>query len=174
MSGAKCELELIATLLHEESALSLATVDENGEAWVAPLYYIPDADLALCWLSSRSSLHSVNLARNSKASATVYRHAETWREIRGLQMRGQVSVVTQRERRRTLIERYRERFQLGALFRAAISQCTLYVFRPEFFRYLDNSRRFGYRFELIREDSDWECFPPAAVKQRDANSALPS
>jgi uncharacterized protein YhbP (UPF0306 family) len=169
MSGAERELELIANLLQEESTLALATEDEHGEPCVAPLFYIADEDLTLYWLSSSTSLHSLNLARSSKASATVYTHAQTWKEIRGLQMRGQVSSITQRAQRRALIGQYRQRFQLGVLFRMAISQCTLYSFRPEYFRYLDNSRRFGYRFELSPDKSDLERFRARTAKRKDVD-----
>jgi uncharacterized protein YhbP (UPF0306 family) len=151
MSRASSQLASIAALLREETTLALATVDEHGEPCVAPLFYIADADLTLYWLSSATSQHSLNLARNPGASATVYRPAATWKEIRGLQMRGQVAAITQRDRRRALIGQYRERFQLGALFRLAISRSTLFAFRPEYFRYLDNSKGFGYRFEIFRE-----------------------
>jgi hypothetical protein len=34
------QLELVSKLLHEETTLSLATTGEDGEASVAPLFYI--------------------------------------------------------------------------------------------------------------------------------------
>ncbi len=153
MSDAPSQLETIATLLRAETTLALATADENGQPFVAPLFYLVDQDLTLYWLSSASAAHSLNLARSSQAAVTVYRHAESWKEICGVQMRGQATAITARDRRRALLKRYRERFQLGAIFRLAISQCTLYAFRPESFRYLDNSRHFGTRFEVFRGQS---------------------
>jgi uncharacterized protein YhbP (UPF0306 family) len=135
--------------LREESTLSLATVDEHGQPCVAPLFYIADDEPALYWLSSETSLHSQNLKRTSAAAVTVYRHVENWKDIRGVQMRGLVTAITDQDRRKALVKRYRERLQLGTIFRMALSQCTLYGFRPDFFHYIDNSRRFGYRFELI-------------------------
>jgi hypothetical protein len=41
---------------------------------------------------------------------------------------------------------------LGVLFKAAISQCSLYALRPVFFRYIDNSRVFGHKFEITLEE----------------------
>ncbi len=149
MSDAQNHVESIAALLRQESTLALATVGANGEPCIAPLFFIADEDLTLYWLSSAASLHSINLSRTCRAAATVYRHSESWKEICGLQMHGQVSVVARRDRRKALIEQYRERFQLGAVFRVAISRCVLYAFRPDYIRYLDNSKRFGYRFEYI-------------------------
>ena len=65
MRGARKQLELVAALLGEETTLSLATTGEDGQACVAPLFYIVDKELSLYWLSSESSLHSLNLATNS-------------------------------------------------------------------------------------------------------------
>ncbi len=152
MSDRMKQLETIASLLREESTLALATTDEQGQACVAPLYYISGGDLTLYWLSSQASLHSRNLKRTPMAAAAIYRHTYNWKEIRGVQLRGPVAVVDDPESRRPLIEAYCERFQLGVLFRAAIGQCSLYALRPVFFRYIDNSSVFGRNFELAPGD----------------------
>lgn len=148
MSNRQSRLNTIATLLREQSTVALATVDEEGCACVAPLYYIADEALTLYWLSAAGSEHSINVERTQSASATVYRHAEKWREICGVQMRGTVAAIMEKGRREALIQMYCERFQLGALFRLPISRCVLYAFQPEFIRYLDNSKRLGYKFEI--------------------------
>lgn len=155
MKNAKKQLELVAALLGEETTLSLATTGEDGEVSVAPLFYFADKDLSLYWLSSESSLHSLNLGRSPRVAATVYRNALSWREIRGVQMRGSAVRVIEPERRAALIEAYCERFRLGRVIRLAIRQSALYVFEPEFFRYIDNARGFGYKFELTRGPEGW-------------------
>ncbi len=121
MIGTVKQFETIAALLREENTLALATVDERGEPCIAPLFYLAGPDLSLFWLSSRKSLHSRNLIRSPRASATVYRHAETWKAIRGVQMRGSVAVVTDPARRKALIKLYCKRFELGTVFRLAIA-----------------------------------------------------
>jgi uncharacterized protein YhbP (UPF0306 family) len=151
MSGTAKQFETIASLLREENTLALATADERGEPCIAPLFYLVGEALSLFWLSSPTSLHSRNLIRSPRASATVYRHAEKWKEIRGVQMRGSVAVVADPARRKALLKLYCERFQLGTVFRLAIGQCDLYEFRPDFFRYIDNAKHFGYKFEVSRE-----------------------
>jgi uncharacterized protein YhbP (UPF0306 family) len=156
MSGTAKQMERIAALLRQESTLALATTDELGQPCIAPLFYLAGPDLALFWLSSASSLHSRNLERVPQAAATVYRHAEKWKDIRGVQMRGTVAVVTDTVRRNALIKLYCERFQLGSVFRLAIGRSRLYEFRPAFFRYLDNSKRFGYTFEVTLDADDLE------------------
>ena len=162
MKGTAKQLGLIAALLREETTLSLATSGEGGEASIAPLFYVADEELSLHWLSSESSLHSLNLDRNSRAAATVYRNAKSWREICGVQLRGAVSKVTDPERRAAVVKAYCERFKLGRVFRLAIRQSTLYSLRPEFFRYIDNARGFGYKFELTRRPEGWSVTRPGA------------
>ena len=41
-----------------------------------------------------------------------------------------------------------ERFGLNEVLRAAMTRSRLYVFEPNWVRYIDNSRRFGYKFEV--------------------------
>jgi uncharacterized protein YhbP (UPF0306 family) len=148
MSDRSKQLKLVAALLRSENTLALATVNEKGEPSVAPLFYLVDEELSLFWFSSPRSLHSRNLKRAPGASAAVFRHAESWKSIRGVQLRGSVNVIAELSRRAAVIEAYCERFHLGAAFRLAIGRCKLYELRPEFFRYIDNSRGFGDKFEV--------------------------
>jgi nitroimidazol reductase NimA-like FMN-containing flavoprotein (pyridoxamine 5'-phosphate oxidase superfamily) len=87
------DLDQIAALLKSESTLALATCCEDGAPHVAPLFYIAGENLELYWFSSPSSRHSSNLEANRAAAVTVYRPTEEWKEIRGVQMRGVVSIV---------------------------------------------------------------------------------
>lgn len=155
MNNALKKLELVAALLRDETALSLATTGENREASVAPLFYIAGDDLSLYWLSSESSLHSLNLTKQPRVAATVYRHAASWREICGVQMRGSAGIVDDPERRHALIAAYCERFKLGRVLQLAARQSDLYVFKPVFFRYIDNARGFGHKFELTHRPEGW-------------------
>ena len=141
------QLRTLTALLRHENTLALATFNKLGEVSIAPLFYIVDEQLSLFWLSSPSSLHSQNLKKTPRAAATVYRHTDSWKEIHGVQMRGAVALITNRTRRRLLIKSYAERFKLGALFLSTMSRCSLYEFRPEFFRFIDNSKGFGDKFE---------------------------
>jgi uncharacterized protein YhbP (UPF0306 family) len=155
MRTARKQIELVAALLGEENTLSLATTGKDSLACVAPLFYIVDEEISLYWLSSRSSLHSLNLARTPIAAATVYRNVKNWKEIRGVQLRGTVSKVTDPKRRSVLLNAYCERFKLGRVLRPALRLSTLYCLEPDFFRYIDNARGFGSKFELKRGAEGW-------------------
>jgi hypothetical protein len=156
------QLRRVAALLGQETTLALATGGEDGLAAVTPLFYIADEELTLYWLSSEDSRHSQNLKNEPRAAVTVYRKAESWRQIRGVQMRGLVSKVASPERRRTLLQAYCERFQLGRVLRLAIRRSALYKFQPDFIRYIDNARGFGCKFELKRQPKGWSLSRPAA------------
>jgi uncharacterized protein YhbP (UPF0306 family) len=155
MNKTQKQLELVAALLGEQTTLSLATTGNDGLPCVAPLFYLADEQLSLYWLSSESSQHSLNLARSPRAAATVHGHAASWKQIRGVQMRGEASIITDPQRRAALVEAYCRRFKLGTVFRLAIRHSALYIFQPEFFRYIDNSKGFGYKFELERLPEGW-------------------
>ncbi|MGD0938207.1 MAG: pyridoxamine 5'-phosphate oxidase family protein [Terracidiphilus sp.] len=155
MGNPQKQLELIAALLRQQTTLSLATTGADGMASVAPLFYIADSDLSLCWLSSESSLHSLNLAKSPHAAATVYRNALNWKEICGVQLRGTVEKISEPKRRAAVIDAYCERFKLGRVPRLAIRQSVLFALEPEFLRYIDNARGFGFKFELIRQPEGW-------------------
>jgi uncharacterized protein YhbP (UPF0306 family) len=140
-------LEKIADLLRSQSSLALSTAP-GGEPRSTPLFYLADDDLRLYWFSSASSEHSRTLRRDPEAAVAVYRPTDEWRKIQGVQMRGRVSAISDRERRRAIGEAYCERFGLGRFFKNAMSRSRLYVFEPDWVRYIDNTKRFGYRFEI--------------------------
>jgi hypothetical protein len=162
MKQPRIQLKLVAALLAEETTLALATSGEDGLAAVTPLFYIADEGLTLYWLSSKSSPHSQNLTNEPRAAVTIYRKAESWRQIRGVQMRGLVSKVASPDRRRALLVAYCERFMLGRVLRLAIRQSSLYAFQPDFIRYIDNAQGFGCKFELARQPEGWSLSRPAA------------
>jgi uncharacterized protein YhbP (UPF0306 family) len=141
------ELELVSGFLKTQTTLALSTTGDAGSPGVAPLFFLPGEHLDLYWFSSPRSAHGRNLKRDPAAAVAVYCHAEGWADIRGVQMQGAVGVITG-PRRRAIANAYVERFRLGTLFRAAMVRSRLYVFRPRWVRYIDNSRGFGFKFEF--------------------------
>jgi uncharacterized protein YhbP (UPF0306 family) len=144
----KSKLDRIRALLSSQTTLALATVGEDSLPRSTPLFFIANENLCLYWFSSRSSLHSRNCARNPEVSIAISNHACRWQEIQGVQMQGRVSIVTDRSLRNEIASAYSVRFQLGNLFAFTIRRSSLYCFTSSWVRYLDNSRRFGYKFEL--------------------------
>jgi len=141
-------LKAIEALVHGQSTLVLSTVNADGTPHAAPLFYLAGKELELYWFSDASSQHSANLARDCNVAVAVYASTEHWKEICGVQMRGTVRKITDSKIRRDIKRRYCDRFQLGQIFRFALARCSLYVLSPSWIRYLDNSKRFGYRSEI--------------------------
>jgi uncharacterized protein YhbP (UPF0306 family) len=144
----KGKLERVRSLLLSQTTLALATVDESSTPRSTPLFYVADDAMRLYWFSSRSSLHSRNLARNSQASVAVFRDVKSWRQIQGVQMQGAVAIFADEKLRESITRDYCERFQLGNLFSLAIGRSALYCFTPAWMKYIDKPRRFGYKFEI--------------------------
>ncbi len=140
--------EQVAAFLKSQSTLSLATTAADGTPHAAPLFYFADEQLRLYWLSSASSRHSRNLRHRPEAAVSMYAPTDDWKQIRGVQMRGSVVVVSARSGRGEIVAAYCDRFQLGASFQTAIARSRLYRLQPQWVRYLDNSKRFGYKFEF--------------------------
>jgi uncharacterized protein YhbP (UPF0306 family) len=140
-------LQAVDELLRSQSTMVLSTCDGAGQAHATPLFYLSGAELELYWFSSRTSLHSRNVEVVPEVSAAIHVPTERWQEIRGVLMRGSVERVTNRLRRKEISREYRERFQLGDLFGVAMARSSLYVLRPRWIRYLDNTRHFGFKFE---------------------------
>ena len=147
-------LETVAKFLKSQSTLTLSTRTQEGAPRAAPLFYLAAEGLRLYWLSSASSEHSRNLKRDPQAALAVYRPTRDWKKIRGVQMRGTVSVVSQRDLRDDVVKRFQTHFSLDPSLEPAIRRSTVYCFQPEWIRYIDNSKAFGYKFEVpVRQES---------------------
>jgi uncharacterized protein YhbP (UPF0306 family) len=142
------KLDPVFALLRAQTTAVLATTGEDGLPRSTPLFYISDDDLRLYWFSSRTTLHSWNCALQPRVSISVSTAAHTWQQIQGLQMQGSVAIIPFGPRRKALTAAYVERFSLGNLFSLAIRSASLYCFEPAWLRYIDNTRRFGYKFEI--------------------------
>jgi uncharacterized protein YhbP (UPF0306 family) len=150
------QIRQLGTLLEGESTMVLSVVDAEGLAYAAPVFYVTGApvdtvgaeQLDLLWLSSADSVHSLALSADPHVAVTVYRPTFAWREIAGAQMRGCCSIVEGAERQAILV-RYCQRFQLGAVLGLAIKAGTLYRFRPEWVRLVDNRQGFGWKAEFV-------------------------
>lgn len=114
--------EQIIEFLDSQNILTLATITEDGFPWATSLFYLLHGDFRLYWVSSASSLHSRNLATGKEVAATVHAATDRWKEIRGVQM--------------------------WRFLRIALAQSRLYKLVPSWIRFLDNSRRFGYKCEF--------------------------
>ena len=126
--------EAVRALLAREKTLVLSTASDDGTPIATPLFYYSDANGNLYWLSSRESRHSVNLSVRPRVAVAVFSPAAHWKDIRGVQMEGQAEAVTDPE----IMVQYRQHLALGPELDEAIASSTMYVFRPQRWRYVDS------------------------------------
>jgi hypothetical protein len=101
----------------------------------------------------------VNLARESRAAATIQADNQAWQTIRGLQIEGTALMVEGLAELAQAARTYAARFEflralLGgedggpATLRGPLASSRFYVLRPAWIRLIDNTQGFGHKEEL--------------------------
>ncbi len=150
------------TFLAAQHVMSVATSGADGPACAA-VFYAPDADGSLLFVSDPASRHGARLAVDPACAAEVHVDARDWRAIRGAQLRGNASPVGEAARAAAR-ERYLDRFpelreQLadpaGAKMAERFAKASFYRFVPAWARLIDNARGFAARDEFVRDEGRW-------------------
>jgi uncharacterized protein YhbP (UPF0306 family) len=146
----EADWDVVRNFLDAHTTLTLATVGEAGEPQAADLYYARLDDQAqLCFVSTRSSRHAANIARNPRVAYTVHAVASRWRDIRGVQVEGVCARLAGPAAARAWA-RYTARFPFvltDALLGAALAKVDIYAITPRWLRWIDNSVRLGYQVD---------------------------
>lgn len=144
--------ERVLALLGEHHVMTLSTIGADGP-WAAAVFYAHD-DLRLYFLSSPTSRHAENLARDSRAAATIQRDYDDWPGIRGLQLAGTVREVARADEARVRAL-YQQRYPLiggGAgmprKLLEALDKIRWYEFVPKDIHLIDNTLGFAHREHL--------------------------
>ena len=144
--------EQVQRYLRDHHIMTLASHGAEG-VWAAAVFYANDG-FAIYFLSAPDSRHCRNLVSDPRASAAVHADYTDWREIKGVQMEGLVSVLTgeEEEQARRL---YGAKFPVvGKLEQApasivkALAKVRWYRLIPERLYFIDNSAGFGHRDEV--------------------------
>ena len=143
----------VRAFLDANAALTLACVDEDGP-WAADVYYVRDGR-DLLYLSSPESRHARALARDPRAAATVHGEATSWKEIRGVQLDGEVAEVEGKAATARLLTLYLAKFPfaeglLKAAGAALRKKVRLYRLTPRTLWFVDNAAGLTGRAEV-----DW-------------------
>ncbi len=140
--------QVIREFLETQSTLALATVNAEGHPESAPIFYVSDDQFNLYWLSGTSAAHSINLKAHSRVSGSIYPAVWQWADIVGLQIKGEAQTVNDERVREQILLIYLRKFQLSASFDSLIANSTVYVLRPSWMRWVNNSVTFGHKVEL--------------------------
>ena len=143
----------ICRYLVRYTTLSLATC-RDGEPWSTDLFYASDDDCQLYFVSGVTSLHCKHIAANPRVSVSISRQCADWKDIRGLQLDGVASVVSEADRD-AVVEIYLAKFPaLKKLHKASeilsiFRESSFYRISPEWIRLIDNSKAFGHKDEML-------------------------
>lgn len=150
--------ELAKKFLEEISTLTLATT-QGTEPWAATVFFAADKHFNLYFVSDHRTQHGRDMEANATVAATINPDCDNWHDVRGLQIRGQVSVVGGVERAKALAIYLKKFPQIDALFAkpqgeheetiaARLKAANFYRITPEMIRVIDNAQGFGYREEF--------------------------
>ena len=131
---------------------SLATVGGDGRPHAANVQFVHDADLRLCWVSPPDAAHSRHIERLGRAAATVYAHADADpATIHGVQLHGVAAPLPADGddvvgARALYVAKYP--FVDEPPFSAMLDALRFYRLAPDWIRWIDNRRGFGWKAEL--------------------------
>ncbi len=129
------------------SAMTLATSASDGKPHAAPVYFVYDAAMRLYFFSETKSAHSQHIAKNPQAAAAIYPVCEGWKDIKGLQLRGEVHLVASEIEWDSAWEQYQVKFPFVRALKMVMVRNQMYVFIPNWIRLVDNSQGFGFKEE---------------------------
>lgn len=142
----------VAAHLQRVHVATLATVGPDGP-WAAAVFYVHDG-WDLCFLSSPTSRHTLNLAHNAQVAVTIQADHADWPGIQGVQLEGTVQLLSAEAESRAR-DLYGQKFPvIGKLAQApaaivqALTKVRWYRVLTRRLLYVDNTRGFGHREEL--------------------------
>lgn len=141
--------ERVLEYLAGHHVMTLATVGPAGP-WAAAVFYA-SAGFDLYFLSAGHTRHAQELAAQPRAAAAIQEDYREWAEIKGIQLEGLVGRLEGAERE-AAVAVYGRKFpfiEREPALLAALARVNWYRLRPERLCFVDNSRGFGHREELI-------------------------
>jgi uncharacterized protein YhbP (UPF0306 family) len=142
------------TYLETHYVMTLSTVGEEGP-WASAVFYV-NTDFNLYFFTEMSTRHGRNLAVNSLVAAAIHEDYHDWREIKGIQLRGEAAPVGLVEKSRT-ISLFTRKFPSVSFFftnqktAAIVTRAQVYKLVPCEIWYLDNKKGFSARQKLTMD-----------------------
>ncbi|MGC8781339.1 MAG: pyridoxamine 5'-phosphate oxidase family protein [Anaerolineae bacterium] len=152
--------ERIAAFLAAHTTLTLATVGPDGAPAAAAVFYAHDEAFNLYFLSEERTRHGQNLLANGLAAGTIQDDGQDWRTIRGLQLRGHAFPASAGELAHAAAVYGRKYAFVAAQLVGSggpgelvgpLARARFWVLRPAWFRWIDNTVRFGFKEEWTME-----------------------
>jgi uncharacterized protein YhbP (UPF0306 family) len=123
----------------------------QGTPQVCAVWYVHNIQLDLYFLTSLTTLHGRTLERGGEIAFTINQDDQDWRLIRGLQGRGNVSMLENPKELQDYWELYCKKYpfvrdQFTDLV-VALQKTKLWKISPTWLRLIDNSIEFGHKEE---------------------------
>lgn len=133
-----------------QRVMTLATTGPQG-LWAAAVFYAHD-DFRLYYLSAGHTRHARNTAINPLVAATIQEQVHDWPDIKGIQLEGEVEQL-EGDEREAAIALYRAKYPFlqnaAAAVASAMRRVNWYRLTPTRLYFVDNSRGFGHRDEIV-------------------------
>jgi len=135
----------INNFIQKHNTLTLAT-ERNHEVFAAALFYVPvDNCEALVFVSNPKSDHIKNIEYNSKCAATIQENNLDWKNIKGIQIKGEIKLAKEE-----YWEIYLKEFDYissSETLKKAMEKVKLYKLKIKWARFIDNAKGFGNKKE---------------------------
>jgi uncharacterized protein YhbP (UPF0306 family) len=149
LDGGAERREQALAYLARHTVMSLATYGQQG-LWAAAVFYASD-QFDLYFLSAGHTRHGQNLNDNARAAATIQENYSDWPAIQGIQLEGDVRLLSA-GRRDAAIALYLDKFaflrQTSPTLQSQLEKVNWYCLRPDRLYFVDNSLGFGHRDEI--------------------------
>lgn len=136
--------------LRNHQVITLATSGPEG-LWAAAVFYV-SRGFDLFFLSAGHTRHARNMADQPQVAGTIQEDYRDWEDIKGIQLAGEVTLLSG-VKRVEAIARYQTKFPFVARpvepLQAALQKVNWYRLRPTQLFFIDNSKGFGHRDEIL-------------------------
>jgi len=145
----------ILDYMQAHNTMTLAT-SVGDVPWAATVFYASD-DLRLYFFSAPDSRHCQNLAVNARLAVTIQEDYQDWRQIKGIQLEGNVALVDGVLEKTKAMAVYARKYPgviklftdpASGVFYKAFLKVKFYCVTPQKVFFIDNEQGFGKRQEL--------------------------
>jgi uncharacterized protein YhbP (UPF0306 family) len=124
--------ELVKKYLRQGRMMQIATA-AGSQPWICTVYFVPDEQQNLYWLSLPTRRHSQEVAKNNKIAVAIAVKFDK-NPIIGIQAEGTAGIVNDLDAIKKIMPYYIEKYDSGKdfveLFEAGKNQHQLYKFTP--------------------------------------------
>lgn len=143
--------------LEAHHVMTLATAGADGP-WAAAVFYV-NKGFHLYFFTEEKTRHGSHLLMNPVVAATIQEDYRDWREIKGIQLRGEATPVGTLEKTRVtalFVRKFPSMsiFLAGPKTAAALARAEVYKLVPNEIWYLDNRKGFSTRQKISLNDAN--------------------